>query len=500
MSGKKSTEVSDMLARGGDARNSVAENYKGRMRASEKTLQENQKKLDDIYRRINAQKIQISEESRREFFQESQRLQELFDTIKKSNKQMDYTRDIKHTNSEKQRLQTALENADREQERIRISIRDKDWYCDKEYKDAKKLVKEYQKIAESQNRLVADFSKKEQESNQTVIRYQLMEKQMLQLIEEEKNLNKKAVEIVQLRKKAADSKQYVQDAFQKIDQNLVDKFLSTEGKQLQKEISTFMGLTDAAAVEKITELSEKISMFSSKLEQCYSEYLERIEQIKSAIKHNQNSLEKDHNFYFEPVDYFKNKGGAQKISVLDYIAEYGNKNELVTQIRRGIDKANQLLEKEQFDEAEQQTLENDKWIEQANQYAALLQSHLIENFYVAKDMTKVMKSMGFETGAYKIDGHIKNGWKISASNPNGESIDFTKVFLDDAGEMNIEIDHKTLGDCPSRWSEICNKFEDMGIYIEKIVMENGSVVLDKRSGKNEDCSVAENENQQAVQQ
>lgn len=57
-----------------------------------------------------------------------------------------------------------------------------------------------------------------------------------------------------------------------------------------------------------------------------------------------------------------------------------------------------------------------------------------------------MKSMGFETGAYKIDGHIKNGWKISASNPNGENIDFTKVFMDDAGKMNIEIDHKTLGD------------------------------------------------------
>ena len=138
--------------------------------------------------------------------------------------------------------------------------------------------------------MVADFSKKEQESNQTVIRYQLMEKQMRQIIEEEKNLNKKAVQIVQLREKAADAKKYVQDTFQKIDQNLGEKFLPTEKKALQKEISTFMGLTDTLIVEKITELSEKISLFSSKLEQCYSEYLERIEQIKSAIEHNKNSL------------------------------------------------------------------------------------------------------------------------------------------------------------------------------------------------------------------
>ena len=78
--------------------------------------------------------------------------------------------------------------------------------------------------------MVADFSKKEQESNQTVIRYQLMEKQMRQIIEEEKNLNKKAVQIVQLREKAADAKKYVQDTFQKIDQNLGEKFLPTEKK------------------------------------------------------------------------------------------------------------------------------------------------------------------------------------------------------------------------------------------------------------------------------
>ena len=40
----------------------------------------------------------------------------------------------------------------------------------------------------------------------------------------------------------------------------------------------------------------------------------------------------------------------------------------------------------------------------------------------------------------------------------------------------------------------------MGIYIEKIVMENGSVVLDKRSGKSEDCLTIENEDQETVQQ
>ena len=123
---------------------------------------------------------------------------------------------------------------------------------------------------------------------------------------------------------------------------------------------------------------------------------------------------------------------------------------------------------------------------------------MIENFYVAKDMTNVMKKMGFETGAYKIDGNIKNGWKISASNPNGENIDFTKVFVDDDGKMNIEIDHKTMGDCPSKWSDITAEFEEVGIYIENITMENGGVVVSKR-GKKQEGQIEINNSESTVQ-
>ena len=173
--------------------------------------------------------------------------------------------------------------------------------------------------------------------------------------------------------------------------------------------------------------------------------------------------------------------------------------ELADSIKQEINKSKKLLDEEKFKEVETSIEECADLINKANEYASILQEHMIENFYVAKDMTNVMKKMGFETGAYKIDGNIKNGWKISASNPNGENIDFTKVFVDDEGKMNIEIDHKTIGDCPSKWSDITAEFEEAGIYIENITMENGGVVVSKR-GKNQENNSSNSESGNTVMQ
>lgn len=480
MSGRKSTEVNSLLARGKNARESGAENFKGRMGLAKKNLQANQKELDRIYKIIDEQNINIRPESKKEFPQESKIIQQQFDNIKKSNIRIDYCKEIEEAEREEKVIDADLKNADREQESIRKRIQNKDWYCDEEYKDAGKLVGLYQKISEKKNKLLSRFTKKAQESNQTVIKYQTMEKQINQIADAERELNEKALKIVQLREKANDSKRYIQKEFESINRDLAIKFLPKETELLESDINNFMKMDDEQVVECVTNISERISIFAVKVDEKYSEYLARIEKIESQIAANRESLKSDRNFYFEPVDYFKNKDRSTKIAVLDYLSEYSDKNELVDQILNGIKMAQALLDDEKFDEAESQTQKNDELIEQANQYATLLQEHMIENFYVAKDMTKVMKEMGFETGAYKIDGHIKNGWKISASNPNGEKIDFTKVFMDDTGKMNIEIDHKSMGDCPSKWSDICRKFEEMGILIEKVTMENGLDVYNKR--------------------
>lgn len=499
MSGRKSTEVNGMLARGKNARESGVSNFLGNILNAKRSLLDNQKDINYICDQINKTNINISNESKSEFPEESKELQDKYDAIKKQSVKVDYNSDIKAAENEQAELDNELKNADKKQESIRSRIKNKDWYCDEEYNEASKLVQIYKKISKKKNNLISKLKSKVQKSNQDVIKYQNLQKQMGQVVDAGNNLNEKSLKIVELRAKASDSKQYIKETFQKIDFALAAKFCDVEYKDLQDELDAFCALSDDEVIKNVNIMSEKISIFSSEVDQKYTEYLARVEMLESAIKANENSLKISSNFYFEPIDYYKNKDEATKIPLLDYLIEYSDKKELADSIKQEINKSKKLLDEEKFKEVETSIEKCADLINKANEYASILQEHMIENFYVAKDMTNVMKKMGFETGAYKIDGNIKNGWKISASNPNGENIDFTKVFVDDEGKMNIEIDHKTIGDCPSKWSDITAEFEEAGIYIENITMENGGVVVSKR-GKNQENNSSNSESGNTVMQ
>lgn len=497
MSGRKSTEVNSMLKRGKDARESGMGNYLSNLNLSKKILESNQPEIEKIYNQIHSQKIDIKSESKKEFPEESRQLQNQFEKIQKENTRIDYSGDVKDIAKRKDKIDKELKQADEEQDKIRERIKNKSWYCDKEYSDATKLVGVYQNIAKEKNELVNEYTRKAQKSNQMLVKYQNLEKQMEQYIRAEKELNEKTAAIVEMRTKAQEAREYIRDSFSKINMEQAEKFLKERYSELREEISSFQKMSDESVVKKISALAEKVSMFSNDLDNLFSEYLKRKEEVESEINANKSSLQTDKNYYFEPMDYSKNKDDSTKIAVLDYLLEYGDKGDLVAAVNEGIEKAEALFSEEKFDEAEKQAVLNIELIKQANEYAALLQEQLIENYYVTKDIGKVMIKMGFKTGAYMKDGHIKNGWKISASNPNGENIEFM-VVDGDAG-LKIDIDHKTSGDCPSKWSEIVSNLENEGIYIEKIKMENGAVVLDKREAKADDSYVNTESNERLME-
>lgn len=488
MSGRKSSEVNALLARGLMARESGNQNYHGSINSSGDTIRKNQAVINRINKKIDNEEIDISNESKSEFPNESKELQDKFDSIKKSNVKIDYSKDIKKLDDEKEEIDNNLRNADNEQKRISNIIRHKHDYCNQEYRDADFLVNVYNKIGQAKNTIVNKFKSLVQKSNKDVIKYKNLENDMDNVIKAGKELNEKSIRIVELREKASESKKYISEMFERIDEDNAIKFCEKDYDVLKNEMISFDKMNDEQVIENVSMISEKISVFSYKVDKLYSEYKEKYDKIEAGIKLNESSLSTSASFYYEPVDYFKNKDNSTKISVLDYLSEYSDKIELIDAINTSMDKSKKLLEEEKFEEAEKIIQECSDNISKANEYAVLLQEHMITNFYTTKDMVNVFKKMGFSTGAYKIDGHIKNGWRISASNPNGENIDFTKVFIDDNGKMNLNIDHKTMGDCPSKWTDIVAELDNVGIHIETIKMENGEVVVDKRGSRTEDIT------------
>ena len=133
MSGRKSTEVNGMLARGKNAREAGMGNFLTNLIESKKKLSKNQKEINEISNRIDLFHINVSSESKAEFPNESREIQEKYDDIKRKNIKVDYSADLDEVDREKQRLDDELKNADKKQDSIRERIRNKNWYCDEEY-------------------------------------------------------------------------------------------------------------------------------------------------------------------------------------------------------------------------------------------------------------------------------------------------------------------------------------------------------------------------------
>lgn len=484
MSGRKSTEVNGLLARGKNARDAGNASYEHTFRAAEDILKKNECKIGEINSRLSGEILQIDAGCKSEFPKEAEQLEISIRKIMQANKRVSYQRSLQEFEKSAKKIDAELKKADQESDSIRKRIKDKNWYCDAEYREADALLSRYQNIAQQKNNLSAQLYKAAQDSSQDLIRYENLETQFSKTQEAYKRLQKQTDEIRALRSKAKEAKEYINKQFQETDPALAEKFLSDEYRVLSDEVKKFSALDDQQAVQQITIMSEKVTVFFNRLQQCHVRFLEQKKQAETALNGNRELLSISKYFYFEPIDYFKKKENAVKIPLLDYLTAYSDQNEMVRSIQDGIDQIEELIRQENFETACQQANKNTELIQKAAAYAAKKQEHLIENFYIARDIKKVMIDIGFETGATKLDGNIKNGWRITAKSPGGESIDFTQVFIEDDGEVKINIDHKTAGSCSSEWAEICSALDDAGIFIEKINMESGANVINKREGQN----------------
>lgn len=479
MSGRKSAEVNGLLTRGKNARDAGNVCYLNKMHQAEQAFQCNQAEISEICRRLSERTFTVDAECRKEFPNEAAMIEKMLNHIENANKGVSYQPVLREFQKKNNTIDMQLEYADKESDKIRERIKNKDWYCDDEYRDAGMLLSKYQKIAKEKSRLAVSIEQAVQDSGRDIVIYRNLEMQMHQVTEAYEKLQKRTNDIIELRNKAAKAKEYIRSMTDEAEPALAKKYMEEEYNSLLEQVKRFSELPDEEAVSQVTEISEIISLFLGKLSQRHTKFLEMQEKAIAALKANEQLLSAEHNFYFEPADYFKNKENASKIPLLRYLAEFTDKNEMIQSIEEGMETIKQMIEGEKYEDALQQSERNLENIRRAADYASLRQEHLIENFYVARDIKKVMIDMGFETGATKLGGQ-KDGWRITAKAPGGESIDFSQVFINDDGKIKMDINHQTLGNCPSQWKEICRAFDNAGIYIEKIDMEDGTNVISRK--------------------
>ncbi len=475
MSGRKSTEVGDMLLKSSEARKAGERNWANRIYAGSLELKGNQEKIERYYGQVQQDKFALSSDCIRQFPQECEELEKQRKKLR-SKGHNNYTGNLEKIEADRKAIEKSLQEADEESESIQKSIVGKYDYCDTEYKRAKKVAAKYKSTAKQWDAMIKELDHAVKMSGLECIEFRNAAQQMEQLQEKMRKLEEKSRRIIELRKKAAEAKAYLKKSVDEIDAALAGKFMAAEYEELKKQVSRTERMADAEAVNALTSVSERIGMFRAELDKRYAAFLEEQQKTAAGIAQLKGLLEADG--YYEPTDYLRNGEQAKKHLLLSYIEDYGNRETLIREIEDGIREAEEAYEREEFAKAQNLTETADEKIHQAMEYAVLLQENMLKSAYMAVDIRKVMADFHYKVSAKMIDGNPKNGWRVTASQ-GGETIDFDRVYFNEEGTPEIGIDHKLApgASCKTEWKEFMGALDKKGICIWNIDLEDGTPLI-----------------------
>lgn len=477
MSGKKIEDVNGQLSKCEEAWKASEKNWKNRIAGGIAGIKENQKKIQDCYVQIRQGAMSLSEECQREFPEESREIERQWKELQKK-KCGDYTGDIAQAESEEEKIRKGLREADRENESIRQSIKGRSWYLDPEFERAEKLAEKYRKLAKERDKTIRALDDAAGKSSLECATFQSAARQAKNLLEKRKQLEEKARKIAELRKEAGEAREFLKKSIEEIDAVIAEKFMAEEFDGLKKEICRAAAMEDGEFVRSLASMSERIGVFRAALDMRYAAFTEEQQKTEAGIKQLKDLLEADG--YYEPTDYLRNGEQAKKNSLLRYIRKYGDRDGLVSEIEEGMREAEAAFQDEAFSRAQDLLKGTDEKIHQAMEYAAMVQENMLKSAYIAVDIRKVMKDFEYNVSAAMIDGNPKNGWKIVAAR-GGETINFERVYVDEAGKSEIGIDHKIRPGafCHKEWEEISRAMTEKGIFVEGVRREDGTAVVGK---------------------
>ena len=145
----------------------------------------------------------------------------------------------KKTKNKNEELDKKVRKNDKEVEKIFDSIKGKNWYCDREYRDAEKVEQSYREISNEKNALEKNLNKTNGEIELLKGELQAAKKVKNQINEEIKKINEKAKNIIEIRNQANSVKVYINNEINDIDKNIAEKFLKEgyfEIVQILKEL------------------------------------------------------------------------------------------------------------------------------------------------------------------------------------------------------------------------------------------------------------------------
>lgn len=448
MSGKKSCEVAAVLSQGESARRVANGVYESQLKQVISTILNGAKAMVKLRERVTAIHFDVDEAASRIF---GTKVDIIAQSMMQISKEIRCARDAsnaaKKGQTEVDAIREEMKSIDEKARQIRTAISSKSHYCDKEFQQARDVLKQYEiqrlRLQKSlQQTSVAAAGQKKTLNN---LRAKFSQLQHLRKQLDQMNL------VAKNREQADGMRHQLNDLLKTIVEEQANKFMKAEYKALKSEVLVLLGENDASVLHQFAPIYGKENTFVKQLEEKVALWTQQKQNAEDSIQRIKNLMEIS---LYEPIDYTIHGEQGEKTYLLDYLAVYGNDDQR-KKYQELFRKVQSKMSQEDFLSVSKLMQKAETDLEKLRDQGIELQESMLKKVELAVAIQDVMGELHYDVKSELITDNPNDGFRLSCS-VGDEIIDFEKISISDDGNIIIDVDHheSRTGTCGAEWKAI----------------------------------------------
>ena len=470
MSGKKSCEVAAVLKQGEKVRKMTDDIFSKEIADCYARYRSVLDEVTNMKNEAEDATIELDEEAKKMFGADGKKLIADFARVKKFFGEQFVADEGKAVMSELSQLDQKLSAADAQAQSIRDAIRNKDWYCDAEYAQARELLRTYEGLRSERVNLERRMKKILADAEQRLSSMRAESSRLKNLAEQATNMNATAKK----RKQADSFRKELQSALTAIDTANAEKFFKSEFTALKQSTSQVVARGDEGVLTSFQKQYSAIADFKARLTERVALWQKQKDDAQAAFERMERAAAQN---FPDPIDSYNGEANGRRINLFDYLKIFGGKD-LGGEYFRQREEAVRLIRQERFLDSMTIMSTAIDLADSARQEALTVQENMLKKLELAGAIQDVMDGLRYNTDLQIINDNPNDGFKITC-NIGDETIDFERVDIDAEGKVVVNVDH-TEGkgsNCSGAWNEISKRLNVAGIPLTEVRMANGAGVL-----------------------
>lgn len=471
MSGRKSSEVANVLAAGEKVRKHIDDVILEQIKKDRESIVAESKSIEKIKKTVSKE-VNLSNEAIDLMGNKAKNTLEQYKKIQQEISNMNAPiNGVSALMDELNKVAKRQKDADVEAREIRHAIANKHDYCTPEYEQAQRLVTVYKQCRSKQQDIQNNMMNIAQDTRKMLHDVQGKESQLISLSKQISEMN----DIAKKRMASDEQRNKLKQALGNIDIQQAKKFLKEDFVKIKERVEKVIGSEDDVVFQEFSSVYGDLGSFCTNLQEKYEKWLQEKKDAESLMGHVE---ELEDISYFDPIEYYNNDGvGGKKHNLFDFLKKFTGNTAYSNEVGEKLKKAKEYLDAESFDKCMKVLYGAKSIVLQARDEASKLEENMLQKTELAGAIYEVMMDLRYDTYLEPIDGNPNNGYRVT-SMVGDEIIDFDKIDIDDDGNYIVNIDHKESrsGTCGSSWKNIVAKMRSAGVPMTDVKKSGVSIL------------------------